>query len=213
MSQRRGGTKGKPAVEVSNEEMVPFSESLDQPSSGLHMDRESMEPLQVISAPNSGNIGSTSVHSGNSSLDARFDAENQQLKVKAWKEGPFATGFVPSTWEEEYASYRQDLRGECMKMVNNDNTTPCSCFSAIVCSMIGAGRVGNMAVLRQSTEWVDEVVEEENGETTTKRFTRPRLDFVVGPVSQRGNESYMLVVKVDAHAHLFSCPSLLLIIL
>ena len=68
-----------------------------------------------------------------------------------------------------------------MRMIENDNTTPCGCCSAMICSMLGAGRVGNMAVLRQSTEWVDEMVQDENGETTSKRFTRPRLDVVVGP--------------------------------
>jgi hypothetical protein len=187
MSQRRGGAKGstKPAVEVSNEEMIPFSESLDSAtSSSLHMDRESMQPLQQPSIPTAPTSGSTAttVPAGNAtSLDARFDAEHQQLKLKAWKEGHFATGLVPATWEEEYASYRTDMRAQCMKMVDNDNPTPCGCCSALVCSMLGAGRVGNMAVLRQSTEWVEEVVEDDNGEATTKRVTRPRLDFVAGP--------------------------------
>lgn len=36
-------------------------------------------------------------------------------------------------------------------------------------------------VLRQSTEWVEEEEEDENGETKTTRFTRPRLDCMVGP--------------------------------
>jgi hypothetical protein len=184
MSQRRGGAKGKPAVEVSNEEMVPFSESLDQPSSAnLTMDRESMEMVPTSSsAPSSGSDTTVTVPAGNTlSMDARFDAENQQMKVKAWKEGPFATGFVPATWEEEYHNYRTNLRGECMKMVDNESATPCGCCSALVCSMLGAGRVGNMAVFRQSTEWVDEIVEDENGEPTTQRSTRPKLDCVVGP--------------------------------
>ncbi|KAG7356333.1 DHHC palmitoyltransferase [Nitzschia inconspicua] len=190
MSQRRGGSKAsmKPAVEVSNEEMVPFSECLDAAtSSSLQIDRESMEPLQqlqlqqpVIAAPTSGSTSST-VPAGNSTLDSRFDAEQQRLKVQSWKESHFATGLVPATWEEEYHSYRNDMKGQCMKMVDNDNTTPCGCCSAMICFMLGAGRVGNMAVLRQSTEWVDELVEAENGETTTMRVMRPRLDVVVGP--------------------------------
>lgn len=199
MSQRRGGPKGsnKPvAIEVSNEEMIPFSESLDMTtSSSLQMmDRESlkMEPASssnaatgTVPAPASGSTTAT-VPAGNSTavattLDARFDTEQQRLRLQAWKEGPFATGLVPATWEEEYSSYRHNMKGQCMKMVDNDNTTPCGCCSAMVCSMMGAGRVGNIAVLRQSTEWVDEAVEDESGETTTKRYTRPRLDFVVGP--------------------------------
>ena len=69
-----------------------------------------------------------------------------------------------------------------MKMIDNADQMPCGCCSAMVCYAIGAGRVGNMAVLKQSTEWVEEQVEDEHGELKTKRFTRPRLDFVVGPV-------------------------------
>ena len=179
MSQRRGGAKGKPAVEVSNEEMVPFSESLDRPThSNMSMDRESME---LTSAPSSGNATAATIPAGNASMDARFDAENKQLKVKAWKESPFATGFVPQTWEEEYHNYRTNPKGECMKIVDNESNTPCGCCSAMACSMLGAARVGNMAVFKQSTEWVDEVIEDENGETTTQRSTRPKLHCVIGP--------------------------------
>ena len=47
--------------------------------------------------------------------------------------------------------------------------------------MINAGRVGNMAVLRQSQEWVEAQEEDENGDLKTSRYTRPRLDCVVGP--------------------------------
>ncbi|KAL3941463.1 MAG: hypothetical protein SGARI_000593 [Bacillariaceae sp.] len=183
MSQRRGGKGGKAAV--STEEMVPFSEALDQPtSSNLSMDRESMEMVSS-SAPSSGNATATTIPAGNGnatagsavSMDARFDAENKQLKVKAWKEGPFATGFVPPTWEEEYHNYRTNPRNECMKIVENESNTPCGCCSAMCCSMLGAGRVGNMAVFRQSTEWVDEVIEDENGETT--RNDRPDQNWIV----------------------------------
>jgi hypothetical protein len=42
-----------------------------------------------------------------------------------------------------------------------------------------------MAILKQSTEWVEEVEKDENGDRQTRRFTRPRLDFVCGPVSNR----------------------------
>jgi hypothetical protein len=50
MSQRRGVSKGsnKAAVEVSSEEMLPFSEALDAEatSTALHIiDRESIEPV------------------------------------------------------------------------------------------------------------------------------------------------------------------------
>jgi hypothetical protein len=55
----------------------------------------------------------------------------------------------------------------------------CLCCSALACAK--AGRVGNMVVLRSSTEWVEEVEEGEGGEEKVRRYMRPRLDCVVGP--------------------------------
>jgi len=50
------------------------------------------------------------------------------------------------------------------------------------CPMLNAGRVGNMVVLKSSQEWVEEIQEdEETGEHTSRRYTRPKLDVVVGP--------------------------------
>ena len=208
MSQRRGGGsssgKDKPSVVVadpSDEELVPFSKSLDEPGGGLtmSMDRESMEPLQVDSAVVTTSelaSSSTTIASGNAttlpttssststSLDVRYNEESKQMKIKNWKDGPFATGYTPATWEEEYDNYRNNVRGECMKMVdNNENVVPCGCCSAFVCSKLGAGRVGNIAILKQSTEWVEEISEEvdDNGEPKMKRFTRPKFLFVAGP--------------------------------
>ena len=77
-------------------------------------------------------------------------------------------------------------------MGNKNDSLPCGCCSAIVCSVLGAGRIGNMAVLKQSTEWVTEEVPDEENPTSntmkTKRYTQPRLDFVVGPVSWKRDE-------------------------
>lgn len=47
----------------------------------------------------------------------------------------------------------------------------------------------NIAVLKQSTEWVEEVEEGEDGQPRTRRFTRPKLDFVIGPVSLKRKNS------------------------
>lgn len=119
------------------------------------------------------------------SMDARYDAESQQIRTKAWVESYFACGNVNSTWEAEYVQLRETgWKGQCSKLMDgpNSNSVPCGCFSAIVCPMFGAGRIGNMIVLKQSNEWVtEEVPDLENGGTKTERSTRPRLDFVVGP--------------------------------
>lgn len=113
MSQRRGGSGKDKVIVATAEEMMPFGESLDMPSDGLAMDRESLEPLKGLSsAPTSGNSPLTATNevpspssdgtgrpsSGGApssvSLDGRFEMESQELKMKRWKEGPFATGFT-----------------------------------------------------------------------------------------------------------------------
>ena len=101
MSQRRGGggsgsakESGGGSVSVEkNEEILPFSKSLDTSSSSDGLDSS----LQVGSPPNSGGPGgeiSTSgevvQQVGGMSLDERYHAETQQLKTKQWQECHFA---------------------------------------------------------------------------------------------------------------------------
>lgn len=179
MSQRRGGT-----AKAQSEEVVPFSKVLDGPPSGGigGMNRESTEP------PHSFATSSTTTNEGTTtsvSIEARYHAESQQIRTKQWQESYFARGPTLSTWEAEYAQLRENgWKGECARMMDGKDAdaVPCGCCSAIICSALGAGRVGNIAVLKQSNEWVtEEVPDEENGGTKTERSTRPRLDFVAGP--------------------------------
>ena len=171
MSQRRGASAPKEAAV--EEEMVPFAESLDKPSVA-HMERS------TGTAPPS--VGSSVGQApGSLSLEERYESENQNLRVKQWKEGHFAASMTTPTWNEEYQKWKSNFREECAKF--DDNGGPCICCSAVVCGMLGAGRLGHMAVLKQSTEWVEEEEEDEDGEVVTRRYTRPRLDCIVGPVS------------------------------
>ena len=104
MSQRRGGggsgsakESGGGSVSVEkNEEIVPFSKSLDTSSSSDHSLDSS---LQVGSPPNSGGpqaggeistSGEIVPQVGGMSLDERYHAETQQLKTKQWQECHFA---------------------------------------------------------------------------------------------------------------------------
>jgi hypothetical protein len=188
MSHRRGGGGPKEAVKK-EEEMVPFNESLDQPKIPLTMDRDGDVPEEnKVAQP----IASLS-------LDERYETEASNLKEKLWKENPFAVGLGEPTWEEEYANFKRNPKQQCMDTAEAEGV-PCICCSAMVCGAIGAGRVGNMAVLKQSTEWVEEVEQDENNVEKIRRFTRPKLDIVVGPVS--------LLSKID-EKRLIMCDCLL----
>jgi hypothetical protein len=179
MSQRRGGTT-KEIGGVQPEEIMPFSKALDGPASdGIGaMDRESTEPANSTTT----NEESTA----SVSIDDRYLAENHLIRAKQWQESYFARGCTLSTWDAEYVQLKDNgLKGTCSKVMDGNDNVPCGCCSAILCSAMGAGRVGNFAILKQSNEWVtEEVPDEENGGTKTERSTRPRLDFIVGPVSE-----------------------------
>ena len=132
--------------------------------------------------------------------------------MKQWKEGYFAAGMTAATWGEEYQKWRHNFRDQIL-MLDDNEKSPCGCCSAVVCGLLGAGRVGNMAVLKQSTEWVEEEEEDENGELRTKRVTRPRLDVVVGPVSGRdiyfscdAMEAWNFKIIFAALTRAFLCP-------
>jgi hypothetical protein len=145
-------------------------------------------PLSLEATPNS--IAEETV-----SLTA-VPEEGPSLRVKKWKESPFAVGLTEPTWEAQRLAgkYKEDEEGDDDYLPNPDSSG-CLCCSALICPLVGAGRVGNMAVLHSSVEWVEEVEEdEETGETKTRRYSRPKLNWVVGPlyVSQRIGFSFLM---------------------
>ena len=117
---------------------------------------------------------------------AEHDPERPKIErynacVKKWKESPFACGLTEVTWRDEQTRHCHHNHNNHNRTLPPDETGCLSC-SAYVCAWLGAGRVGNMAVLKQSLEWVDEVVvDEETGQIDSRRYSRPRLDIVVGP--------------------------------
>lgn len=138
---------------VDKDEAVPFSQSL--------------EPVEI--------------EAGDLTLDDPSPLSIESTKIKHWKESPFAVGQVGVTWEEECTSEHFCCDQQCCREDVDANC--CICCSGIVCAKLGAGRVGNMAVLKQSMEWVEHVEQdEETGEEKViRKYQRPRLDCVVGP--------------------------------
>lgn len=115
------------------------------------------------------------------SVEERFENEAYNLKVKHWKESPFAVGMTEITWADE--SLKMGARGGRDGDDQSVDSANCLCFSAAICPHIpGVTRVGNMSVLKQSTISVQaEEEDEETGEVRVVRVTRPKLDIVVGP--------------------------------
>ena len=144
--------RGAPA----KEEMLPFSENLAGDVENLVKESKSMD------------------------MDSRYDSEDKAMRIKQWREGPFASRMAAS-WNEANARFMKRPGEECFNMSDDVDGMPCFCCSALVCSRIGAGRVGNMAVLKQTTEWVEEEEIDENGDSRIRRFTRPKLQIIVGP--------------------------------
>jgi hypothetical protein len=75
---------------------------------------------------------------------------------EAWKRSPFAVGPSKLTWADEGVGYADLCRGPLTIRR----------FTSCLCAKLGAGRVGHMVVLRQ---------------TTDARTDRPRLLCVLGP--------------------------------
>ena len=113
---------------------------------------------------------------GDSSSDARFQRERHRRRVEHWKKSPFAVGLVPPTWHDEKWRTRNWYGDRDLQV----DETGCLCCTAHLCPK--AGRVGNMVVLKSSHEWVEEVeIDDETGHESIRRYTRPKLDCVVGP--------------------------------
>lgn len=76
------------------------------------------------------------------------DSDHEQSKLRHWKESDYAAGLVEPTWVDEWEVYRKK---HCCDWGCGCVTYP----SAVVCTWLGAGRVGNMAVLKERDVMVE----------------------------------------------------------
>jgi hypothetical protein len=113
----------------------------------------------------------------------------RQRKIQYWKDSDFAVGCVNVTWKDDQPSWFRcsssdgGYVGDNGYYYNNRNANNQYAISAIVCGCLGAGRVGNMPILAQTTENYDEeVIDNETGQVVSVRNkTRPKLLWVMGP--------------------------------
>jgi hypothetical protein len=163
MSHRRPAV-GKPSVER------------DKSTTTIENDNASHQVLDVIDSdgPNDAVVDEFQDFVPLSTSDDRKQNDLRHTRrIQNWKESPFAVGLTEPTWYDE--KYRSS------KLPSDESG--CLCCSAYVCSFLGAGRVGNMAVLKCSTETVEGIIEydDENGQPIIGKTQTPRIDIVVGP--------------------------------
>jgi hypothetical protein len=107
--------------------------------------------------------------------DVSIDPEDEVvlMKRKHWQESPFAVGLVNPKWADDRISWRK---------ATSTGASWEHFLSAYVCGCLGAGRVGNMAVLAQRVEEYNHIeLDEETGEHIATRKMRPIPVWVVGP--------------------------------
>lgn len=166
MSQRRSATKNN-----SEGERTIILEEAEPNVTSIQIMQQEVKSLSLETDGEDSEAEMLHLTKGNDNDPVR----KQSRRVQKWKESPFAVGLTEPTWMEERT------RDSCSRTLPPDETG-CLCFSAFVCPLLGAERVGNMAVLRSSQEWTEEVEDDkETGQATIRRYSRPRIDMVVGP--------------------------------
>lgn len=206
---RRGGPNGLKET-FQNGDDAEISDPLTQPKS----DDDRAVPGIVVDPPSPGGVANDLAPAEASgpqmaplSIEDRYEAERETARIRHWKSSPFAAGLVEPTWSDELT--RRDRcygssgsngpnRNCCDDCADEEIDPTCGCLyaSGVVCSKVGAGRIGNMAVLREGEEWHDEEVPHDpdasdsvgnggegggEGEKMTRRVRRRTIEMVVGP--------------------------------
>ena len=109
----------------------------------------------------------------NLSIDQIYQSTKQITRENHWRNNPYAAGLVEPTWKEEISRTTSDdspggndndangpNRQCCADVAEPDMDPTCGCLivSGYVCGMMNAGRVGNMAILKERHVMVDEVI-------------------------------------------------------
>ena len=147
MSQRRGGAK---PLGLSSDEDVPLK--------SRQVTNLELEPGVSDNNSNGDGIDGLSVEkSAPVSVEERYENERYNLKVANWKESAFAVGLTEITWEAEQEKFqRKSSPTDDDHSVESAN---CLCFSAAICPLVGAERVGEftfcvfIVLCREKRRW------------------------------------------------------------
>jgi hypothetical protein len=114
------------------------------------------------------------------SRDQDIPESTQQRKLNHWRNSPFAVGVVNVNWWDDRPDWCCSTKVDASR-TDIDKSMP---MNAIVCGCVGAGRVGNLAVLAQTTESYKVERLGSDGRRITETRQRPRLLWVMGPYWQ-----------------------------
>jgi len=227
-TQRRAVKKLNPTTTMTSLKNDFDSEAGTSTTSGrygqINADDNNKLPLEIASGDDDDDQQPADITNNDDtlSLTEKYRQEKHQNKLRHWKEGEFASGLVEPTWADELEKYNREGRSGCCcccppsaeldQMFQEEIDPGCGCIylSAVVCSRLGADRIGNMAVLKSRYVMV-EVEDDDDGEEheefvnddeealrnrnkgsdtkndektkkQTKRMVRKReIQFVVGP--------------------------------
>lgn len=153
------------------------------------------ENMELVLSPNSGedtnedsnknNATATSTNEEDDPQDEFYGSSDgpestQQRKLDHWRRSAFAVGVVNPSWWDDRPAWCCSTKLDASRR-DIDESMP---LNAIVCGCIGAGRVGNLAVLAQTTETYKVERVDSDGRRTAEKRTRPRLLWVMGPYWQ-----------------------------
>jgi len=128
------------------------------------------------------------------SIDQIYQSSKQSARENHWRNNPYATGLVEPSWKDEIGRGTESVengangpnRRCCADAAEPEMDPTCGCLvvSGYVCGLLNAGRVGNMAILKESHVMVDEIVQDEeveDGAVRTRKVSKRQIDLVVGP--------------------------------
>ena len=173
MATRRTAARNNNIMSDNNNIIEPTS------NTGRYTTKE-VSPLEIAtddisSSADPSSTQQTISNTNASSIDEQYKSEREQTKLRHWKESDYAAGLVEPTWSDEREKYSKEgcccgccCSSDMGQMLQEEIDPGCGCIylSAIVCSRLGAGRIGNMAILKERYVMVevddDEELDDDN---------------------------------------------------
>lgn len=149
-------------------------------TNGRYSTQREVSPLEITNDDitpdnnNSNNNFNSQTQTQTQTIEEQYNSEREQTKSRHWQQSDYAAGLVEPTWDDEYETQHRH-KNCCVScccpsptmgggMFNEEIDPGCGCIylSAVCCSKLGAGRVGNMAILKERYVMVEVDDEDED---------------------------------------------------